>query len=130
MFPHALKRAVRPAESLFCERAQIVWRFSPGDRRFFVTNRVTQPSDSQRQILIFRQSVCRETAGFDQQVLAPCAHSARHNRDAIETRERAPVHILRSDVFECLPARHQVYAVAKLCAAIDRLPCTRNTGCA
>src|SRR5207237_1450216 len=106
MLPQTLQRSIGPAESLLRQHAQSMRRFGPPDRGFFVPDPVTTLANLQREILIFGERVIAETAALFDQFSSPRADCARHHRDAVQARERAPIHVLRRDVLKRLPARY------------------------
>src|SRR5436190_3082728 len=66
MFPHTLQCSVGPTKPLLRERSNFVWSLGPGDRRFFVTNLVTESTNFKRQVLVFSQGISRKAACLSQ----------------------------------------------------------------
>src|SRR6266850_1113877 len=98
---------------------QPIGSFSPGDRIFFVTDLMAHATNAQGEVLIFSQRIGLKATCLLDQITSPRAHCARYHRDAIQARKGAPIHVLRRDVLESLPARHDVYAIADLSVAGD-----------
>src|SRR3954447_26993455 len=71
-------------------------------------------SDFDRKVLIFCRRVGWKAACLLDQRPPPRPDRAWHYRDAVQTRKRAPVQVLRCDVFKRLPARQYIYSVANL----------------
>ena len=119
MLPKTLQRAVRPAKSLLRQHAQSLRGFRPADRLFFIADLVAALANLHRQVLIFRQCALAKAAALFNQLPSPRPNCAGHNGDAVQARERAPIHILRSNVLQRLPARDDVDAVTDLRIAGD-----------
>src|SRR5262249_49494102 len=94
MFPETLQRTVRPAKSLLRQHAQSLRRFCPADRLLFVADPVAALANLHGQILIFSQRVLAKAAALFDQFPSPRPDRARHDRNAVQTRERAPIHVL------------------------------------
>ena len=119
VLPHALQRAVRPAETLFGEISQTVRRLGQADRVFFVTDLVTEFSHLDGQVLVLGERVGRKSADFLEHRPPPGADRAGHDRDAVERGKCPAVKILRGDIFEGLPFGDDIDAVADLGIAGD-----------
>src|SRR6266404_8960894 len=105
MFPETLQSSITPAEPLARQHLQSSGRFRPGDRSFFVPDLVSEFAYLQRKVLIFGQGVWAKSAATFDQLAPPRADCAGHDRDAVKAGKRAPIHVLRSDVFQRLPTR-------------------------
>ena len=71
------------------------------------------------QILIFRQRFGGKSAKLLQHAFAPRADRAGNDGECAERGQRAALQILRHDIFQRLPARNHVDAIADLCIAGD-----------
>src|ERR1700681_2363055 len=91
----------------------------PADAAFFVIDLVTELAYAEREILILSESVGTETSATFDQVSTPGADRSRNYRDAVQTDKSAAIHILCSDIFQRLPPRDDVYAVADLGVTSD-----------
>src|SRR6266404_4302062 len=112
MLPQTLQRAKGPPVSLLRQLAQRLRRFGPTDGRLFITDLITELANLQSQILIFSQRVGAKTTALFYQFSSPRADRAGHDGDAIHAGKRTPVHVLRGDVFQSLPASNYVDAVS------------------
>src|SRR2546423_3462489 len=120
MLPKTLQSSVCPAKSLTRQHSKFIRRLSPTDRALFVTYLVSKLPNAQRQILILCKRIRIEATAFFNQLATPCSDGARDDSNAIQARKRASIHVLRSNVFERLPPRDNVDAVADLGISCDR----------
>ena len=119
VLPHALDGAKGPAEALPGELAEALRRFGPGDRALVVGTRQPAALDRDGQVLVLGERVGRIAADIDDRLLTPGADSAGHDGHRSQPSEGAPLEILRGDIFQRLPSRDDVDAVADLGVAGD-----------
>ena len=114
MFPHRLQDAERPAEALAHQAPGVDGRFSVSQRAVFVVDLEPLLEQVHGQVGILGHGVQRIAAGGLHRRGAPCADGARNHGDHVEQVESAALEVLAGDVFQGLPARPQVHAVAHL----------------
>ena len=78
------------------------------------------PPDAPRQVHVLGHRVGRVAARLQDRLAPPRADSARHHGHGVDERVRAPVEILAGDVFDGLPVRERVHAIADLHVAGHR----------
>ena len=120
VFPQALQSAERPAETLLAQAAEGGGRFRPGDGGGVEQYAIARGLDGDGEILIFRQRVGGKAAHIQQRLAPPGADSARNYRQRVQRRKRPALQILRHDIFQRLPARDHVDAVAHFGVARHR----------
>ena len=121
MLPQALQRAERPAEALLGERARSVCGASvQATASVIVGDSPAGALDGDGEVLVLGERVDREAADLLERRAAPGADRAGHDHDRVEPRQRAPLEILRGDIFDRLPAGDEVDPVADLGVAGDR----------
>ncbi len=119
VLPQALQRSKRPAEALARQRLDPVRRLGPGNGVCIEERLVARFLHGDREILVLGERVGREPAELDQSRSAPRSDGARNDRDAAQRGQRPALQVLRGYVFERLPARQHIDAVADFCIAGD-----------
>ena len=114
MLPDRLQGAERPAEALAHQALGIDGRLSKRQRAVFVVDLQPLLEQVHGQVGVFGHGVERIAAGGLHRRGAPCANGSGNHRDHVEQVQRAALEVLAGDVFEGLPARPQVHAVAHL----------------
>ena len=112
MFPHRLQDAEGPAEALAHEALGVDGRFSVSQGAVLVVDLQALFEQVHGQVGVFGHGVQRIAAGGLHRRGAPCADGAGNHGDDVEEVEGAALEVLAGDVFESLPARPQVHAVA------------------
>ncbi len=119
MLPDRLQGAEGPAEALAHEAPGVDGRFSKGQRAVFVVDLESLFEQVHGEVGVFGHGVERIAAGRFDRRGAPCADGAGDDGDDVEEVESAALEVLAGDVFESLPARPQIDAVAHLGVAGD-----------
>ena len=114
MLPDGLQGSERPAEALAHQALGVDGRLSVGQRAVLVVDLEPLFEQVHGQVGIFGHGVERIAAGRLDRRGAPCADGAGHDGDDVEEIESAALEVLAGDVFEGLPARPQIHAVAHL----------------
>ena len=120
MLVHGLQNSERPAKTLAHQAIRIGRRLGVGQRHVFVFDAITAAQQRHRQIGIFRDRIDVVAAGLAHRRNAPRTNRSGHHADRAQHVERTALEVLAGDVFERLPARPQIHAVADLGVARDR----------
>ena len=120
MLPHRLQRSKRPAESLPHQPVCIDRSLGKRQRAVFIRHLQPLLQQAHRQIGVLGHRVHRIAPGLLHGLCAPRPNRPRNHRHHIKQVQRPPLEVLAGDVFESLPARPQVHAIAHLRVARHR----------
>ena len=120
MLPQALQRAERPAETLTEKRCEGIRDFGVADGIRFVFDSISRAPDLPRQIHILGHRLAAIAARRKNRVAPPRTDGAGNDGDGVHDRVRAAIEILTGDVFDRLPVRQRIHAIADFDVAGDR----------
>ena len=120
MLPDGLKNSERPAEALTHEGIGTGGGLGEGERHVFVFDAVAVAQEGHGEIGVLGDGIDVIAAGLADGGDAPGADGAGNDADGSERVESAAFEVLAGDVFEGLPARPKVDAVADFGVARDR----------
>ena len=120
MFVNRLQNAERPAETLAHQAICVGRRLGIGERHVFVLDAISAAQQRHGEVGILGDGIDVIAASLAHCGNAPRADRAGHDADRAQNVERAPLKILAGDVFQGLPARPEIDAVADLGIAGNR----------
>ncbi len=112
MLEDGLQNSKRPAETLAHERVGAGGSFGEGQRQVFVFHAIAVAQQRHGEIGVFGDGIDVIAAGLADRLDAPGADGSGHHAHRAHGVQRAAFEILAGDVFERLPARPEIHAVA------------------
>src|SRR6266702_117274 len=114
MFEDRLQYPERPAETLAHQPVHIDGRLGEGQRAVFIDHRIALLQQVHREVGVFGDGVGVIATAVLDGSRSPRSNGAGYHHYDVEQIERATLEVLAGDVFERLPARPQVDAIAYL----------------
>jgi len=119
VLPDGLQNPKRPAKALAHQAVGVGWSFGEGESAVLVFHAVAVAQEGHGQIRIFGDGVHVVATGFADCVHAPGTDRSWHDAHCAHGVKSPPLEILAGDVFERLPARPEIYAIANLGVSRD-----------
>lgn len=120
VLPSDLKSSEHPSIALLGKCLYRIRSFCQGDSMFLVEYLVTEFSDLDSEIGIFRKRIGTESSCLPDETGSPCTNCSWNHSYTIQYHESTSVEILAHDVFECLPTSHEIHTVSDFCVPSNR----------